>query len=136
MLHRLAPIMTETVYTPRPELRRPGRFLAGALLDLSCSGPIAWRLFRSNLRIRYRRSWLGYVWLLLPALGTAAICAFMQARRIVATAPTEPPYPIFLLAAMILWQLFVEALNAPLQQLRSEERRVGKECRSRWAADD
>jgi lipopolysaccharide transport system permease protein len=107
----------ETLYTPLPELRRPGRFLAGALFDLRCSGPIAWRLFRSNLRIRYRRSWLGYLWLLLPALGTAAICAFMQSRRIVAVAPTELPYPIFVLAGMILWQLFVEAVNAPLQQL-------------------
>ena len=111
--------MSETVYSPRPELRRPRLFLAAALHDLRCSGPIAWRLFRSNLRVRYRRSWLGYVWLLLPALGTAAICAFMQARRIVAVAPTELPYPVFVLAGMILWQLFVEAVNAPLQQLNA-----------------
>jgi lipopolysaccharide transport system permease protein len=79
--------------------------------------PIAARMFRSNIRVRYRRSWFGYVWLLLPALGTAAICAFIQSRRIIAVAPTELPYPLFVLAGMVFWQIFVEALNAPLQHL-------------------
>jgi lipopolysaccharide transport system permease protein len=109
--------MAETVYTSHPELRAPGRFLSGAVRDLRSSCPIAWRLFRSNLRIRYRRAWLGYLWLVVPALGTAAICAFIQARRIVAVAPTDLPYPLFVLAGMVLWQTFVDALNAPLQQL-------------------
>lgn len=111
--------MPEIVYTAEPELRRPGRFLAGAAADLRASGPIGLRIFRSNLRVRYRRSWFGYFWLLLPAIGTAAICAFIQARRIISFAPTDIPYPLFVLAGMVLWQVFVDALNAPLQQLQA-----------------
>jgi lipopolysaccharide transport system permease protein len=109
--------MPETLYSAHPALAQPRRFLGDAAGDLRRAGPIAVRLFRSNLRIRYRRAWLGYVWLVVPALGTAAICAFMQARRIVTIAPTDLPYPLFVLAGMILWQTFVDALNAPLQQL-------------------
>jgi lipopolysaccharide transport system permease protein len=111
--------MAETVFSAAPELRRPGRFLAAAAADLAAALPIAFRMSRSNIRVRYRRSWFGYVWLLLPALGTAAICAFIQSRRIIAVAPTELPYPLFVLAGMIFWQIFVEALNAPLQQLQA-----------------
>lgn len=111
--------MGHTVYSAAPELRRPARFLAAGLRDLRAGLPIGWRLFRSNLRVRYRRSWFGYVWLLLPALGTAALAAFIQARRIVAIAPTELPYPLFVLSGIVLWQLFVEALNSPMQQLQA-----------------
>jgi lipopolysaccharide transport system permease protein len=111
--------MGETVYSAAPELRRPGRFLAAALRDIRASLPIGWQLFRSNLRVRFRRSWLGYVWLLLPALGTAAVAAFIQSRRIVSFPPTELPYPLFVLSGFVLWQLFVEALNAPMQQLQA-----------------
>jgi lipopolysaccharide transport system permease protein len=111
--------MREIVYNAEPELRRPAAFFAAGATDLRAGLPLGWRLFRSNLRVRYRRSWLGYVWLLLPALGTAALAAFIQSRRIVSFAPTELPYPLFVLAGIILWQLFGEALNAPLQQLQA-----------------
>ena len=116
--------MGETVYSAAPELRRPARFVAAGVRDLRAGLPIGWRLFRSNLQVRYRRSWFGYVWLLIPALGTAALAAFIQARRIVAFAPTELPYPLFVLSGIILWQLFVEALNAPMQQLQAQRQLV------------
>ena len=109
--------MRETIYSPRPELARPRHFLAEAWADLRRSREVAWCLFTSNLRARYRRAWLSYLWLLLPAIGTAVLCGFIQSRRIVSIAPTELPYPVFVLAGMILWQVFLEALNAPLQQL-------------------
>jgi len=111
--------MRDIVYSADPELRRPAAFIAAAAADLRAGLPIGWRLFRSNLQARYRRSRLGYVWLLLPALGTAALAAFIQSRRIVAVAPTDLPYPLFVLAGIILWQVFGEALNAPLQQLQA-----------------
>jgi lipopolysaccharide transport system permease protein len=116
--------MGETVYSAAPELRRPRFFLGSAGSDLRASLPIGWRLFRSNLRVRFRRSWFGYVWLLLPALGTAALAAFIQSRRIVSIAATELPYPLFVLSGIILWQVFVEAVNAPMQQLQAGRRLV------------
>jgi lipopolysaccharide transport system permease protein len=116
--------MAEIVYSAAPELRRPGRFLAAAGRDLRASLPIARRLFASNLRARYRRSWFGYVWLLLPAIGTAAIAGFIQSRRIVTVAPTELPYALFVLSGIVLWQMFVDAVNAPLQQLQAGKQLV------------
>src|SRR2546430_17306236 len=40
-----------------------------------------------------------------------------------------------ILGALFFWfpKLFGRRLNEPLGKLRSEERRVGKECRSRWS---
>lgn len=109
--------MEDIVYTASPELRRPRRFAAKAMADLRASGMISWRLFRSNLRVRHRRTFLGYLWLLLPAISTALICSYIQSRRIVTIPPTGLPYPLFVLSGMILWQCFVDAMNAPLQHL-------------------
>ena len=116
--------MPETHYTARPALAQPRRFFGDAADDLKRAGPIGWSLFCSNLRVRYRRAWLGYLWLLLPALSTAALCSFIQSHRLVAIAPTILPYPVFVLAGMILWQTFVEGLNAPLQQLAAGRQMV------------
>ena len=109
--------MKETVYSSAPALSRPRHFLREALRDLRSSRAAATALFLANLRAQHRRAWLGYVWLLIPAAGVAAICAFILSRRIVSVGPTELSYPLFVLTGMVLWQAFVDGLNAPLEQL-------------------
>jgi len=109
--------MSETVYTSQSVLRHPLRFFTEAVRDLRQSPPVAWRLFISNVQARHRRSWLGYLWLLLPTVGTTLVWVYVQSRRIVSITPTEVPYPVYVLTGTILWQVFADALNAPLQQL-------------------
>ena len=111
--------MAETVYSARPELADPAGFLRRALADLRGSPPIGWRLFRAGLRARHRRSLLGYFWLLLPAAAATLICVYLQSRRIFDVGATPLPYAVHVLAGMVLWQTFVDALNAPLQQLQA-----------------
>jgi lipopolysaccharide transport system permease protein len=109
--------MTETVYTADPELRHVSRFAAAAARDLRQSPAVAWRLVRSGVQARHRRAWLGYLWLLLPTVGTTVVWSYVQSRRIVNIPAGTVPYPVYVLTGTILWQLFVDALNAPLQQL-------------------
>jgi lipopolysaccharide transport system permease protein len=116
--------MNETVYASSSELQRPLRFMRDAAADLRRSFAPAWQLFRRNLQVRYRRSWLGYLWLLLPTAGTTLVWIYVQSRRIVQVAPTDVPYPIYVLTGTILWQVFVDALNAPLQQLGASRQLV------------
>jgi lipopolysaccharide transport system permease protein len=110
-------MMTDTLYTAEPALRHPARFFADAAADLRRAPAVAWRLFVSNMQSRHRRAWLGYLWLLLPTLGTTAVWVYVQSRRIVDIGATPIPYPVYVLAGTVFWQLFVDALNAPLQQL-------------------
>ena len=109
--------MIETVYSADRALSHPARFLASAREDLRRTPAVAWRLFRRNLQARYRRTWLAYAWLLLPSVVTTLVWAYIHSQRIIVIAPTELAYPLHVLAGMALWQTFLEALNAPLQQL-------------------
>lgn len=112
--------MAETIYSARSELADPSGFLAQARRDLGQALPVGWQLFRANLRSRHRRSLLGYLWLLLPAAAATLICVYLQSRRIFSVGTTELPYAVHVLAGLVLWQVFVDALNAPLQQLCAE----------------
>jgi lipopolysaccharide transport system permease protein len=109
--------MSETVYRSTAELQHPLRFFTEAGRELRRSPAVAWSLFRSNVQARHRRTWLGYIWLLLPTIGTTLVWVYVQSRRIITIAPTDVPYPVYVLAGTILWQVFVDSLNAPLQQL-------------------
>lgn len=116
--------MSETVFSPASVLTQPRAFAREALADLRVAPEIAWHLFRSQLRARYRRSWLRWVWLLLPVIGTTLAWWYVRSRRIVDTAPTEMPYVAHVVVGMVLWQAFVEAVGAPLQQLQAAQQTI------------
>ena len=118
--------MRETVYKAEPELAHPRAFIARAVADLGASPRIAWQLFRTNLRASRRRSLLGNVWLLIPAAVTTLLCVYLNSRRIVAVGPTDLPYALHVLAGIILWQTFVEAMNAPLQHLQRARQMISR----------
>jgi lipopolysaccharide transport system permease protein len=109
--------VNETVYSSQGELQNPGRFFGEAWRDLRRSPAIAWQLFRSNTQARHRRAWLGYLWLLLPTLGSTAVWVYVRSRGIIGTGATGLPYIVYALSGTILWQVFSESLASPLQQL-------------------
>lgn len=109
--------MEEVVYSAESQLRSRARFVAETWSDLRVSPRLAWRLFLHSLRANYRRSWLGYLWLLAPPLATAATWVFLNAARVPNVGPTETPYAVYVLSGTMLWQVFADAINSPLQQL-------------------
>jgi lipopolysaccharide transport system permease protein len=109
-------------YSGTPDLREPRRFLRDAAADLRRSVPIAARLLRSRLRLRYRRSWLGYLWILLPAASAAFISLIASSARLFNVAHTSIPYPLFVLIGVTCWQLFADAVLMPSTLLGSSQR--------------
>jgi len=109
--------MHETLYSAQPALQRPLSFLCSMRDDVRVSLRMALPVLRTSLRARYRRSVLGYVWLLLPMIASTLACVYLQSRRFVTFAPAGAPFAAYVLSGIALWQCFVDALNAPLHQL-------------------
>lgn len=109
--------MTEIIYTPQSDLRKPRQFLKQIYLDVNTSRQIAWQLFRKNFVSQYRQNFLGYLWIFLPPLATALIWIFLHFSKIIELGSTEIPYPIYILTGVFLWQTFTESVTCPLQQL-------------------
>lgn len=107
----------EVIYTADSQLKNPKRFLATLWTDIKTSRSLGWRFFINSFRSQYRQSWLGYLWLFIPPLSTAFIWIYLSRVNILNTQNIDNNYPIFVLSGVFLWQTFVEALYAPLQQI-------------------
>jgi lipopolysaccharide transport system permease protein len=76
---------------------------------------LSWRLFVRSIGAKYRNAFLGYFWMLLPAvLITGGVSLAGHAGRI-NPGNTKLPYPLFVFLGTVIWQVFAEALEVPYQ---------------------
>jgi len=109
--------VAETVYIPASQLRHPGRLLRSMFRDLADCRELAWRLLVRNVSAKYRQTLLGYVWVLLPPIVTTAVFVFLRRSGVFEVGETGVPYVVFVLAGMVLWLTFADAVNSPMQMV-------------------
>ena len=76
---------------------------------------LAASLFKRTLSAKYRKSFLGYFWMVAPALLVTAGVTLAHRAGIVAIGETRLPYPIFVLLGTLIWYVFAEAMNVAHQ---------------------
>ncbi|MBL8752513.1 MAG: ABC transporter permease [Planctomycetes bacterium] len=76
---------------------------------------LSWRIFRRTIAAKYRKSFLGYFWMVAPALFiTGGVTLASQAGVVVPSAGALPQgVSVFL--GTLLWQVFAEAIEIPHQ---------------------
>ena len=77
---------------------------------------LAWRLFIRDLQASHRKSYLGLLWMFLPPLATAGVWIFLNHQKVVSVQSTPMDYTAYVLCGTILWSLFAEAVNKPIQR--------------------
>ena len=107
----------QVVYTPESLLIHPQKMFRQMWRDLLSSRELAWRLLVRDISAKYRQSFLGFFWAIIPALITAGGFTLAKNNGIVNIGTTDLPYPAYVMFSMTLWQTFLEALNAPIQAL-------------------
>lgn len=116
----------EVVYTPRSELREPGRFIRSMFRDLVACRELAWRLFIRDLSARYRQSLLGYVWAFLPPIAATVPFVFLRSQGLFTTAEPSIPYPAYVMIGMLFWQVFVDSVQMPLKVVTAAKPMMSK----------
>jgi lipopolysaccharide transport system permease protein len=82
---------------------------------------LAWR----DVAVRYKQTFIGFVWALVRPLLTMIIFSVIFGR--IAQLPSAGvPYPLFVFAAMLPWQLFANALTEASGSLVANERLITK----------
>lgn len=105
----------EIVYTPESPLKDPVKMIKSMWHDLKVSRELAWRLTVRDISAQYRQSILGVVWAFLPPVVTTAMFVFLNQSKLMNVDSGAVPYPAYVLVGMVFWQLFAEALQAPLK---------------------
>jgi lipopolysaccharide transport system permease protein len=106
--------LPERVYSPEPLLQHPWKMLKAIAADVWAGRELAWRLFMRDLKAQYRQTILGYVWAFLPPLVASATFIFLQSQGITKISGTGIAYPAFAMMGTLLWQVFVDSMQSPL----------------------
>ena len=104
-----------TVYTPESSLASPNRMLKDMFRDLLASRELAWRLAIRDISAMYRQSFLGLLWALILPLANTSVWIFLSSSGIVTMRDTDLPYPVYVFVGTMLWAIFMDAVNSPLQ---------------------
>ena len=82
---------------------------------------LLWR----DMKVRYKQTLLGVLWAALQPIGMMVVFTIFLGR--LAKVPSNGiPYPLFVLAALLPWQLFAHALTESSVSLVSNERLITK----------
>ena len=104
-----------TVYTPESPLRNPRRLVREMWLDLMASRELAWRLFTRDVKAQYRQSVLGYLWVFIPPLMASLPFVYLNAQGVLQIGETPIPYAAYAIISTSIWQVFADALHAPVR---------------------
>ena len=91
------------------------QLLASMQKDLRDSRELSWRLFIRDVSAQYRQSIFGFLWVFIPPIVTSLIFIMLQSRNIINFGKTDISYPAYVIIGTLLWQIFVDGLNAPLK---------------------
>lgn len=105
-----------TVYTPGSAMHQPSQLVGAMFFDLWRGRELAWRLAVRDISAQYRQTALGLLWVLILPLANTAVWIFLNSSGIVQVRETPLPYAVYVFTGTVLWAIFMDAMNAPLQQ--------------------
>jgi len=118
--------MQITVYTPDSSTGNPLRMLVEMFRDLLAGRELALRLVQRDIKAQYRQTVLGLLWAFILPLANTVTWVFLSATGIVSVGETGLPYAVYVFTGTMLWAIFIDALNAPLQQVQAAKPMLAK----------
>jgi lipopolysaccharide transport system permease protein len=115
-----------TVYSPDSAVRRPGVLLRAMFADVVRSRELAWQLAVRDISAQYRQAFFGILWAFVLPLANATTWIFLSRSGVVSVGATSMPYVAFVATGTVFWAIFMDALNAPLQQTQAARGMLAK----------
>ena len=115
-----------SIYTPDSSLSHPVKMVKEMFHDLGSGRELAWRLAVRDIRAQYRQAFLGILWAFVLPLVNAVVWIFLNTSGIISVSQTDLSYPVFVFVGTMLWAIFMESLNAPLQQVNAAKGMLAK----------
>jgi len=87
------------------------------LADVRNTLSLSWSLFGRTIGAKYRRSFLGYFWMVAPALVVSAGACVAYDSGLLRPGDTTLPYALFVFIGTLLWQTFAETATLAHQAI-------------------
>jgi lipopolysaccharide transport system permease protein len=82
--------------------------------DLRAGRDLALQLTVRDIQAQYRQSILGILWAFILPLANTVTWVFLNMTGIVRLDSTGIPYPLYVFSGTLLWAIFMDSLQAPL----------------------
>ncbi len=115
-----------TIYSPDSSLRNPSRMLVDMFRDLIEGRELAWRLAVRDIRAQYRQTVLGLLWAFILPLAHTITWIFLNGSGLVSVRDTVLPYSVYVFTGTMIWAIFLDAVNAPLQRTSAARQMLAK----------
>ncbi|MFC1688660.1 ABC transporter permease [Pseudomonadota bacterium] len=102
----LSPTLPVREITPHSGTEAFTDALRSIVRDFPQSRALAWRMLLRDTKAMYRKSLLGYLWIILPPLATVFVWVFLNDQNLVNINTGDVPYPLFVLTGTVLWTAF------------------------------
>jgi lipopolysaccharide transport system permease protein len=118
--------MIEKIYTPESVLKNPLKLIGNIWNDIKLGRELAWRLAVRDISALYRQSLLGIVWAFILPLANTVTWIFLNGSGIVTVGDTYIPYPVYVLTGTMIWAIFMESVQMPLQKTTQSKSMLAK----------
>lgn len=108
---------------------RRGSFASVAksmLRDLRNAHGLARELALRDIKAQYRQAAFGLLWMLIVPLANIVVWLFIRSSGAITIDVPVVSYPVFVISGTLLWSIFLDAANAPLQQVLGASQMLAK----------
>lgn len=81
--------------------------------ELRRAAPLSFRIFRGTIGAKYRKSFLGYFWMIVPAVLISGGVTLANLAGAISPGVTNLPYPLFVFTGVLIWLIFAEVIDVP-----------------------
>ena len=67
-----------------------------------------------GFKVKYKTSYVGFLWEIMPSLTTALVWIFLRESGAVSSTAVYIPFPLFVIIGTIMWSLITDSINKPL----------------------
>jgi lipopolysaccharide transport system permease protein len=103
-----------TVYGANSPNQGPLKILQSVIADAWKCRELTWILYSRDTKAAYRQSVLGFFWMFIPIIAPTLVWTFLSTTRVLQSAETPIPYPLYVMLGLLTWNLFTSSLNQPL----------------------
>ena len=101
-------------------------YLKDSLNDIYNSRFLAKQLAVRDIKAQYRQSYFGILWAFVTPLTTAFVWVFLSLTGTIKLTDTGVPYPLFAFTGTLIWSMFKDAINAPIQNTNAAKGIISK----------
>lgn len=114
-----SPVLRDELLPPLLAVTTSDRTRLGPLAAAGAAWSLSWRIFGGTISAKYRRSFLGYFWMVAPALLVTGGVMLAADAGVLRAATGGLPQPLAVFLGTLLWMVFAEAVEVPHQAFAS-----------------